>query len=258
LTPLWYAIIVEPENLTQKKEETMIAKPLKTVVILLILATLFASTAAAQEDLMSLVQAYHDSWNRGDVDAHMALYADDAECEIVGYGSLVGQEQIRGYKEYYAALNVDVQFSDCTVEGNTVTCQLSRHDDVLRKAAAGPVSISAVFTVEGGLIQKHVGALLEESAPAYYQTSGAFIGWVKENRPEAMAKLFTPEGQFVFSGETGELVASLVKEWTPSAPAMLPTTGGTTPTGTLPLWLVGGLLLLALGLGLRRASGRAR
>jgi len=42
------------------------------------------------------------------------------------------------------------------------------------------------------------------------------------------------------------------------APATaLPETGGTSPSGTLPLWLgVGGLLILALGLGLRRASSR--
>lgn len=46
-----------------------------------------------------------------------------------------------------------------------------------------------------------------------------------------------------------------------AAMAALPQTGGPSPTGTLPLWLgIGGLLLLALGvgLGLRRASTRVR
>lgn len=45
-----------------------------------------------------------------------------------------------------------------------------------------------------------------------------------------------------------------------AAMAALPQTGGPSATGTLPMWLgVGGLLLLALGLGvgLRRTSGRA-
>jgi len=47
----------------------------------------------------------------------------------------------------------------------------------------------------------------------------------------------------------------LVVNFTVEAAAVLPETGGTGPSGTLPLWLgVGGLLLLALGLGLRRAS----
>jgi hypothetical protein len=44
-----------------------------------------------------------------------------------------------------------------------------------------------------------------------------------------------------------------------AAMAALPVTGGSNPTGTLPLWLgVGGLLLLALGVGLRWAFSRAR
>ncbi len=51
-----------------------------------------------------------------------------------------------------------------------------------------------------------------------------------------------------------ELVVNFVVEG-----AVLPVTGGTTRTETLPLWLgVAGLLLIALGLGLRRAFSRAR
>ena len=234
----------------------MAVKVLRMGVVVLILATLLTGTAAAQEDLVSLVQALQDTMNRGDLDAHMALYADDAEFEFVGKGSLVGKEQIRGYKAYSIALNTDLQFSDCTAGGNTVTCQLSRTDDMLRKAAAGPLSVSVVFTFEDGLIQKQAVALSPESAKVYGQTSGAFLGWVGKDHPEAMVKLFTAEGQFVYSRENGELVASLVKEW---VPAGLPTTGGSTPIETLPLWLgVGGLLILALGVGLRWAFGRAR
>jgi len=55
---------------------------------------------------------------------------------------------------------------------------------------------------------------------------------------------------------TYELVVNFTVE---AAPAALPETGAHPPTGTLPLWLgVGGLLLLALGLGLRRVSGHVR
>jgi len=55
---------------------------------------------------------------------------------------------------------------------------------------------------------------------------------------------------------TYELVVNFTVE---AAPAALPETGAHPPTEMLPLWLgVGGLLLLALGLGLRRASGHVR
>jgi hypothetical protein len=167
---------------------------------------------------------------------------------------MVGREQIRAYKEYVAALNTDLQYSECTAEGNTVTCQLTKDDDMLRKVAAGPVSHSMLFTFEGGLIQKQAVTTPPESAKVLGQTSGAFLGWVKENHPEAMAQLFTPAGQFVYSGENGTLVASLIQEWNP---AVLPASGGTDPTAALLPWLgVGGLLLLALGLWLRRKSSR--
>jgi hypothetical protein len=227
---------------------------LRMGVVVLLLATVVASTAAAQGDLVSLVQALQDAMSRGDLDAAMAMYAEDAEFEFVGMGSLVGQEQIRGYKAYIAALNTDLQYSDCTAEGNSVTCKLTKNDDMLRKVAAGPVSHSMAFTFEGGLIQKQAVTTPPASAQVLGQTSGAFLGWVKENHPEAMAKLFTPEGQFVYSGENGALVASLIPEWVPAA---LPVTGGAAPTATLLLGLgVGGLLLIALGLGLRGAFRR--
>jgi len=63
------------------------------------------------------------------------------------------------------------------------------------------------------------------------------------------------DGFHVTEAGTYELVVNFTVE---AAPAKaLPETGGTSLTGTLPLWLgVGGLLILALGLGLRRASSR--
>jgi hypothetical protein len=229
---------------------------LRIGVVVLIVAALIASRAAAQENLVSLVQALQDAMSHGDLDAAMAMYADDAEFEFVGMGSLAGQEQIRGYKEYIAALNTDLQYSDCMAEGNTVTCKLIKNDDMLRKVTAGPVSHSIAFTFEGGLIQKQAVTTPPTSAKILGQTSGAFLGWVKENHSEAMAKLFTPEGQFVYSGENGALVASLIPEWVPAA---LPITGGSALTEPLSLWLgVGGLLLIALELRLKRVFSRAR
>jgi hypothetical protein len=63
------------------------------------------------------------------------------------------------------------------------------------------------------------------------------------------------DGFHVTEAGTYELVVNFTVE---AAPAKaLPETGGTSLTGTLPLWLwLGGLLILALGLGLRRASSR--
>jgi hypothetical protein len=60
------------------------------------------------------------------------------------------------------------------------------------------------------------------------------------------------DGFHVTEAGTYELVVNFTVE---AAPATLPESGGTTPTGALPLWLGAGGLLLALGLGLRRTFG---
>jgi len=61
-------------------------------------------------------------------------------------------------------------------------------------------------------------------------------------------------GFLTFEPGTYEVIANFTVQ-----AATLPVTGGTTPTETLPLWLgTGGLLLLALGVGLRWAFSRAR
>jgi len=63
------------------------------------------------------------------------------------------------------------------------------------------------------------------------------------------------DGFHVTEAGTYELVVNFTVEAAPAT--ALPETGGTNPSGMLPLWLgIGGLLLLALGLGLRRASSR--
>jgi hypothetical protein len=66
------------------------------------------------------------------------------------------------------------------------------------------------------------------------------------------------DGFHVTEAGTYELVATFTVE-APAPAAGLPETGGTIPSGTLPLWLgVAGLLALALGVGLQQASRRAR
>ena len=65
------------------------------------------------------------------------------------------------------------------------------------------------------------------------------------------------DGFHVTEAGTYELAVNFTVEAAPAT--ALPETGGTSPSGTLPLWLgVGGLLHLVLGLGLRRVSGHVR
>ncbi len=229
-------------------------------VIVLALAFFAAGAATAQQDLLSLVQAYQEAKNRQDVEALAAMFAEDAEFELVGMGTMVGREQIRALDEYDVGINTRLEFSNCVQEGNRVTCDVVETNDWLDAAGLSENRYtSSVFTFEEGLITRISAALSPESAQATGQVLQVFAPWIAQNHPEAMPKLFTPENQFIYSRENGVLVVSLLREWRAGSPAALPTTGGPSLTATATLWLVaGGLLFLLCGAALRRISDRTR
>lgn len=238
----------------------MAVRILGTGIILLALTLLATSTATAQQDLLSLVQAYQQAKNNQDVEALAAMFAGDAEFELVGMGTMVGSEQIRALDEYDVGINTWLEFSNCTEEGNTVTCDVVETNDWLDAAGLSENRYtSSVFTFEDGLITNISATLSPESAQALGQVLQAFTPWIAQNHPEAMPTLFTSENQFIYSRENGVLVVSLLREWRASSPAALPTTGGPSRTTTAALWLVaGGLLFLLSGAALYRTFSRVR
>jgi hypothetical protein len=177
--------------------------------------TLFATgTAAAHQDLVSLVQAYQAAKNNQDVDAVAAMLAEDAEFEMVGSGTLVGREQIRALDEYDVGINTQLEFSSCTQAGTTVTCDVVETNDWLDAAGLSENRyVGSAFTFEQGLITRIAASLSPESGQAMGQIFQAFVPWLAQNHTEAMPTLFTPANQFIYSREKGVLVVSLLREW---------------------------------------------
>ncbi len=168
----------------------------------------------AQEDLASLVKAYLEAKNNRDLDAVLDMFADDAEFELVGMGTLVGKDQIRTLDGYDVGINTRLEFSHITQEGNTVTCQLVETNDWLAAAGLREVHYPrSVFTFEDGLIARITAEPSPESAQAMRQVLRAFVPWIAQNHPEAMPVLFTPNNQFIYSEKNGLLVVSLLREW---------------------------------------------
>jgi len=238
----------------------MAAKLLGLSLVVVALATLLSGVALAQgEDLVSLVQAYQDAENSHDLDAIMTMFTDDAVFELVGMGKLVGPEQIRAIHDYDAGLHTELNFYNCSAEGNTVTCEVTERNDWQRAAQIPEYHYSSsVFTFQDGKIQSIIATMSPESAQTLGQTMQAFNQWAMANRPDEVAKLLDENGQFIYSHESAPIVVGLIEEWRAAVPQTLPTTGGSGVPETLPLWLgAGGLLLLALGAGLRKALGHA-
>jgi len=88
----------------------------------LVLVLLAACGKSQEQDPVSVVQAFYEAANAEDIDAFMALVADDAEIEWGREGLVTGKENIRRRAE---ALFVDFDFtfvlSDFQVDGKRVT-----------------------------------------------------------------------------------------------------------------------------------------
>ena len=195
----------------------MAAKLFRFTLVFVALAALLAGAAltlAQEDDLIALVQTYQEAANNHDLDAIMDMFTDDAEFELVGQAKITGHEQLRALHDYDTGLHTELQFYNCVAAENTVTCEVREQNDWQRAANIPEYHYtSAVFTFKDGLIQKIVATMSPESAQVLGATMQAFNKWAMGKRPDAVAKLLTPDGQFIYAQESARIVVDLLKEW---------------------------------------------
>ena len=93
------------------------------IAITMLVGTLILPVAlhAQEADPASVVTAAYEAWNAGDVDAYLALVADDAVVDIPGFGTYTGLEEIRAWMEGLIPLNPHMGYEILQGEGGTVT-----------------------------------------------------------------------------------------------------------------------------------------
>jgi hypothetical protein len=108
-----------------------------------------AQPAAAQADPAELLQQGIDAFNRGDVDAVMEIFADDAvltgitPCVPV---ECVGKSAIRNAVEFYVADNIRITITSAEVSGNTATGSAEIESDMIH--AAGVERFVSTYSAE--------------------------------------------------------------------------------------------------------------
>lgn len=139
-------------------------------LILIALALLVPSVALAQSsDAEQIVTAWHDALHAGDVDAALALVADDVTVRLVPPppgmdGTLEGKEELRAWYNGQIAANAESEILELGAEGDQVTLRESYLDDTLRGMGLdAPVELVVTFTVEEGLIRGYTAAMTEAS-----------------------------------------------------------------------------------------------
>jgi hypothetical protein len=120
-----------------------------TIVLALALGTTVA--ANAQDDLSSpeaIVAATYEAINAGDIDAYMALFAEDAEVTVGPWYTFTGQEEIRASAQETFDAAITFEYEILAVDDGAVTVW-SKHQP---PDTDFPLEATEEFVVEDGKI----------------------------------------------------------------------------------------------------------
>jgi hypothetical protein len=146
------------------------------------------SQAGHVEDPVSILHAYQAACNRHDIDACVALFAEDGA--IVDAGRrYAGSAAVRAAHEYDAAVGGRVAFEAFAGDGEAVTCRFVFQDELDRLLGLDGFHQRARFAFAGGRIREFavLGAEAEEIA-RHRGHKGPFLAWATAHHPEALAK----------------------------------------------------------------------
>jgi hypothetical protein len=182
------------------------------ILLLTGLPLLLAACTTKSPDALALVADYSGTANAHDIDGVMAMFAEDAQFELVGQGTLPNLQAIRALHEYDKCIQTAITLQNCAAGGLTVTCEIVETSDWLDAAELDEVFYpSAVFAFnEDGRLQRITAALSPEDGAAMGGVMSEFMPWLMANRAEQAAPLFGPEGQFIDGEANGKLVVLLL------------------------------------------------
>jgi hypothetical protein len=191
-----------------------------------------ASAAAPAAELLAVVQAFQEVYNRHDVDGTAGLFDDDG-CIAWGDKGYCGY-WLTQLLRYDAALHRELELSDCRVEEGRVICKAARRDDCLAAGGLGETHYApALFHFEDGKIDLLQATKTPEDAQRDLLFLYALAGWAHRTRPADWERagrgdlldnaIYSPP----FVDRTGAVMSALCKEYAAGAAA------ATTPTRTL-------------------------
>ena len=138
---------------------------LASLTLMLMLPTvLFAQAMTPEEVITAMIEAE----KAGDLEAQIALFADDAVYSILPPspdmpGPIVGKDAIRARREGIAALNAESTSEITGVDGNTVTTRSTYIDDELRSLGLEYIEGIEEYVIQDGKITAYTWTMTDES-----------------------------------------------------------------------------------------------
>lgn len=153
-------------------------------------------------------QALVDAINSGNVDAALALLADDAEFQV-WTDEAAGAEQLRPLFDRLAGKETQYQITDCTWEAIDLLCAMSIVDGCTTAYGAtdGLPGKVRFYALEDGTLRQIDGALTIGPRKEFQTWLEAEAAWASANRADELAQA---EG---YSKEAGEMAVQLCQEY---------------------------------------------
>jgi hypothetical protein len=141
------------------------------VIVSVVLLALPVALYAQEPDPMSIINAWLEALNAGDIDAALSYLADDGVVQIVPpapgtSGVFTGREEVRGWYETVVGQNGVTTLSDYQVDGETVTCVNTYAEDSFRSLGIDSVVGEWVAVVREGKLQSYTFTMSDESLAA--------------------------------------------------------------------------------------------
>jgi hypothetical protein len=133
-------------------------------LVLVLPAALYAQAMTPEEVVMAMIEAE----KAGDLEAQIALFADDAVYSILPPSPdmpapIVGKDAIRARRSGLEDLNAESTTEITGVEGNTVTTLSRFVDDELRSLGLEYIEGVEVYVIEDGKITSYTWTMTDES-----------------------------------------------------------------------------------------------
>lgn len=139
---------------------------MKTGVMVLMTIVVFLALPLAlhaqESDPAQVITAAYAAWNAGDVDAYMALMADDAVVDMGSFGTHTGAEEVRAWAEGLLPLNPQMEFEILEIEGDTVALNSWYTDDDFR-ALGIVLEATEAIVVQNGKVTSDTWLVTDES-----------------------------------------------------------------------------------------------
>jgi limonene-1,2-epoxide hydrolase len=166
-------------------------------VVLMVLLVLPLTAYAQQADPAAVVAAYYEAALANDIDATLALMADDAVVDMPGFGTYTGLEEIRAWMEGLIALNFEMRFEILQVERDTVTLKSWYNDDDFRTLGVVLAAEEQIVVQEGKIVSDTW--IVTEESMAELQAAMAGLP-VTGGRPFSSGALLMVVGGLAISG----------------------------------------------------------